>query len=878
MAIEITRKKRDPGVAIDELVGLWSIKRELHRIEAMLWLNRHREKEDLGRLQLGSFHFAFRGNPGTGKTTVARLLGEIFHRYGILRVGDVVEVDRSKLVAPTPGETETRARKVLKSALDGVLFIDEAYTLAGDGPSDPGQRALEVILKGMEDYRDALVVVFAGYPAELDRLFDRTTGLRSRVPYYIEFEDYTPLELVRIANFMASRENLEFSDEALEKLLHIMEKRIGEHDFSNAREIRNVLDHAKTKMSSRLQSKRKVSSWDMKTIAAVDLEDLSGESGLTKDTIELKKREMYADPADRCKRYALAAEYAAAGLWSDAVAILEPLSSSLEEHEAALYGKALYLTSEHEQAWRVFSERPEGKDSVFYQGLSALWAQETEKAESLLKEAASAAPQEAVRHYALAFAAFAAGDWQKVTEHVREGLGKKGSEIPPSILRDLPFGTLGAEEVSRSMEDVMTRSWGQRADTLLALGQALLEAKDMAALPFAEEVLRAVLAERSDDARAHRLLGACCEASGDIASATASMEVALELEPRRTGDWQKLAELYTLAGMKEKAEEIYQTLVDEPAGPGAAALSLAERHEQRGEQEEAEKLYEKAWGQDLDPGEKLFCAERLGTLKASSGRLEEALRFFEGSVKKMESPEARFWHARALIEKGKWPEAEKLLQDPLPENELGIAALYWKIRIFIATKNLYQARKHSCEDEGRVWLKLVMAAVRGISGDRAVQPELRAMTTEKLGPDGLGLLAAGLGGIGEWDLVEDRARRARRSDPGPLLWERAEKRVVDETAYLGAVAAARLGRWTEALEEFRRVYVSLRHPAPLYGQAVCLVALGEVQEAKKIQLQLKPAAPASARKLEDLVHKHSGFRKILADKVDPELLDTFVFV
>jgi tetratricopeptide (TPR) repeat protein len=356
------------------------------------------------------------------------------------------------------------------------------------------------------------------------------------------------------------------------------------------------------------------------------------------------------------------------------------------------------------------------------------------------------------------------------------------------------------------------------------------------------------------------------------------MEVALELEPRRTEDWHKLADLYNQAGLKEKTEEIYQTLVDDPSGTGSAALSLARKHEERGDLQEAQDLYEKAWDQGLDEEEKLFCAERLGVLKASSGFLDGALRFFEGAGRNMEAPEARFWHGRALIEKGKWPEAERLFHDPLPENELGRAARYWRIRIFIATKNLYQARKHTMAGEENDWLKLAESAVRGLSGDTSVQAELRAIPVEKLGPDGLGLLAAGLAGIGEWDLAESCARRARTTDPGPVLWERADRKLVEETAYLGAVAAAHLGKWAEALEGFRKVYMSLRHPAPLYGQAVSLVALGEIQEAKKIYLQLKSAAPSSARKLEDLIRRHTGIRKILADKVDPGLLETFVFV
>ncbi|HCD72177.1 MAG TPA: hypothetical protein DEQ04_06460, partial [Thermovirga lienii] len=166
---------------LEQLVGLQSIKRELRKIESMLWLNKHRKQKDLGELSLQSFHFVFKGSPGTGKTTVARLIGQIFRKYGLLRSGDVVEVDRAKLVGPTPGETEVKVLRTVRSALDGVLFVDEAYALSGGGDtSDPGWRALEVLLKAMEDYRDCLVVIFAGYTHEMDRLFDSFTGLKSR--------------------------------------------------------------------------------------------------------------------------------------------------------------------------------------------------------------------------------------------------------------------------------------------------------------------------------------------------------------------------------------------------------------------------------------------------------------------------------------------------------------------------------------------------------------------------------------------------------------------------------------------------------------------------------------------------------------------------
>jgi AAA+ superfamily predicted ATPase len=241
---------------LDELIGLDSIKQEVHGLTNLLKMQQERAKLGLAQTKV-SLHMVFNGNPGTGKTTVARLIGRILGSMRILTKGHLVETDRSGLVAPYVGQTAPMTNKRIDESLDGVLFIDEAYSLVPEKGDDPyGAEAVQILLKRMEDNRDRLVVVLAGYPEPMDRLIKSNPGLSSRFNRYFSFPDYTAPEMGRIFHSMCRKNQYELPVPVRVKLLLGFQYLLDERDehFGNGRLVRNVFEQAIGRLANRIAS------------------------------------------------------------------------------------------------------------------------------------------------------------------------------------------------------------------------------------------------------------------------------------------------------------------------------------------------------------------------------------------------------------------------------------------------------------------------------------------------------------------------------------------------------------------------------------------------------------------------------------------------
>lgn len=238
---------------LDEgLIGLKPVKRRIREIAAHLVIGRAREKLGLTS-GAPTLHMAFTGNPGTGKTTVALKMAQILHRLGYVRRGHLVSVTRDDLVGQYIGHTAPKTKEILKKAMGGVLFIDEAYYLyRPENERDYGQEAIEILLQVMENQRDDLVVILAGYKDRMDRFFESNPGFRSRIAHHIDFPDYEDAELVEIAKTMATDADYAFSPEAEVAIEEYVAKRRLQPNFANARSIRNALDRMRLRQSLRL--------------------------------------------------------------------------------------------------------------------------------------------------------------------------------------------------------------------------------------------------------------------------------------------------------------------------------------------------------------------------------------------------------------------------------------------------------------------------------------------------------------------------------------------------------------------------------------------------------------------------------------------------
>jgi len=239
-----------------ELVGLVPVKTRIREIAALLLVERARRRLGL-EAQPPSLHMCFTGNPGTGKTTVALRMAQILHRLGYVRRGHVVSVTRDDLVGQYIGHTAPKTKDVLKKAMGGVLFIDEAYYLyRPENERDYGQEAIEILLQIMEDHRDDLVVILAGYKDRMDTFFKSNPGMASRIAHHIDFPDYGADELLRIAQLMTATMHYKLDAGAEAALREYIDRRMRQPRFSNARSIRNALDRARLRQANRLFATR----------------------------------------------------------------------------------------------------------------------------------------------------------------------------------------------------------------------------------------------------------------------------------------------------------------------------------------------------------------------------------------------------------------------------------------------------------------------------------------------------------------------------------------------------------------------------------------------------------------------------------------------
>ena len=228
------------------------MKRRIGEIAALLLVDKLRRDVGL-TAQPPTLHMSFTGNPGTGKTTVAARMADILHRLGYIRSNHLVSVTRDDLVGQYIGHTAPKTKEILKKAMGGVLFIDEAYYLyRPENERDYGQESIEILLQEMESRRDDLVVILAGYAERMNRFFTSNPGFRSRIAHHIDFPDYEKLELIEIAELMLQQQNYRFSPAARDAFARYLEARMSQPHFSNARSVRNALDRARMRQAVRL--------------------------------------------------------------------------------------------------------------------------------------------------------------------------------------------------------------------------------------------------------------------------------------------------------------------------------------------------------------------------------------------------------------------------------------------------------------------------------------------------------------------------------------------------------------------------------------------------------------------------------------------------
>jgi stage V sporulation protein K len=259
---------------LDNLIGLHNVKTLMKEIYAFVEIQRRRQKEKLVTESM-VLHMIFKGNPGTGKTTVARIIGRLFKEMGVLNKGHLTEIERADLVGEYIGHTAQKTREQLKKSMGGILFIDEAYSLARGGEKDFGKEAIDTMVKAMEDHKDNLILILAGYQDEMDWFLQTNPGLRSRFPIHIDFPDYSLDELMEIAQVMLKNRQYQLNFEAAAELKKILFHYIGsgQEHCGSARLVRNLIERAVRRQAVRLVAKKNITREELILITNSDVVD-----------------------------------------------------------------------------------------------------------------------------------------------------------------------------------------------------------------------------------------------------------------------------------------------------------------------------------------------------------------------------------------------------------------------------------------------------------------------------------------------------------------------------------------------------------------------------------------------------------------------------